>query len=286
LDAFPQKIAEFRTEVDRFLSATRPVIDSASAFKWDPSSGFLAIIRRAIIRRQFESLETTAHLVDSGRGFAAVSQLRPACEELIWAKYLAKLDPSVANELIGTFLRTEIYDSLTAQDQYLGRSATKEMGLLQHLQGATKYQPQVRAQLKLMGMRLKWPKRSVEQGGFPSVRWLAGATDMLRDYSFLYHATSRYVHFSPTELARRVWGTPTQMSVKSSNFGDYWNAFALTWSFRLFAESYLVLHESLESEGMANPDMDEREVLAAFEKLNEIGLIPIITPDELAWPSQ
>jgi hypothetical protein len=61
------------------------------------------------------------------------------------------------------------------------------------------FQRQMESQLGAIGQRLGWPEDSP---GLPSVGWLASHTSLEKLYGFLYAATSKGVHFSPSEAAR------------------------------------------------------------------------------------
>jgi len=176
-----------------------------------------------------------------------------------------------------------MFDTLKAQDDHIGRTRTKELGLLNHLEGANKAQPVTRSRLSRLGRKLGWDKRTVDAGMPPSTQFLARKTGMTSLYNFLFHASSRYVHFSSSELLRRAWGTPEEMTIRSSNFAEYWSAFALAWGLKLLSDTYLALHESLEADGVVNPETDGAKVISAYKEIAEFGFVPIITPEELNW---
>ena len=210
--------------------------------------------------------------------------LRPACEELIWAKYLATIDKGSANELLLCLAQKEIHDSLVAQDGYLGRTATKEAGLLIPLERLTHHLPEIRRRLAILGNKLRWPKKFIEKGAVPSIAWLAKETGNTKMYNFLYHAASRYVHFSMGELLRRAWGSPAELTIRSANFGEYWSSFTLAWGLRLLSDTYLAMHEYLEADGVIDPGVsDGSKIMDAYKRIAEFGLVPIITRAELNW---
>ena len=233
--------------------------------------------------RQYECLESIVHLVQNDRGYAGVSLLRPACEELIWAKYLTHLDDGDANDLLLYLVRKEMFDTLKAQDDHIGRTRTKELGLLHQLDRATKAQPVTRSKLSSLGRKLGWDERPVDAGMPPSTHFVAKKTGMTSLYNFLFHASSRYVHFSSSELLRRAWGTPEDITIRSIDFADYWSAFALAWDLKLLSDTYLVLHESLVADGVVDPDIDGTTIISAYKEVAEFGFVPIITPEELNW---
>jgi hypothetical protein len=260
----------------------RPFVDAASDLAWNPSDGFLRIVRMAILRKQFDSLEVISKLVAEEKGYAAGPLLRPACEELIWIKYLASVAPDDAEEVVNCVGTTEIRESLLKQHNFGGPSASTILGLTPFVEQATSGQDAVNLRLRILGKRLNWPARSVANARLPSVFWLARQTGEERTYAFLYHATSRFVHFSATELLRRAWGRPGNVSVRSAHFRDYWGAFSLCWGVRLFLDSAI---ELCEASGMPETGLDKASLLAAAKRIGEFGQVPIITAEELAWPS-
>src|SRR4026209_1097480 len=74
---------------------------------------------------------------------------------------------------------------------------------------------------------------------FPSMAALSRKTNSLDIYRLLYHATSRSVHFSGSELLRRAWGDAKSITISYQHQNDYWSLFALTWGWQLFSASYL-----------------------------------------------
>ena len=284
MDSLTERIQALRNDISVVLTEMKPLIESAGRFRWDPQRGLLPVIRRAILCRQYECLECILHLVEHNRGYAGVPLLRPACEELIWAKYLSSLDEVSAYNLLLCVAQKEMFDSLTAQDNFLGRNETESQVLVNYLERLTKFQPKLRGMLAELGKRLGWPRKNIQDRTLPSMRWLAQATKMKWVYDFVYHASSRYVHFSTTELLRRAWGTPDEITIRSTNFGPYWSAFALAWGQRLLTETFLALHQSLEADGLLDVDVDEEKIISAYKRIADFGLVPIVTPGELYWP--
>jgi len=269
--------------VQSVLDSMRSYVEAASDLIWSPSDGFLPIVHRAILRRQFDSLEAISHLVAEGKGYAAAPLLRPACEEFIWVKYLAAISVDESEELLRCVASGELLASLKAQDDFGGRTVTTELGLAAFLDNAQAREDHVRAQLRTLGRKLDWPARAIEGGQLPGVSWLAGKTGERKVYKFLYHASSRFVHFSAAELLRRAWGRPGSVSVRSVHFSDYWSAFALYWGLRLFLDTVIQLCQAPE---MPEGKLNEADLLSAVERIGAFGQIPIVTAEELAWPER
>lgn len=276
-------IQDLLSSVDSALEALRETVESNSDLGWTPSTGFLPLVRRAILRRQFDSLEAVAWLVREGRGYAAVPLLRPSCEELIWLRYLGGIASTDAEELLTCSGSAELFHTLQAQDEYAGRAVTKELGLLSYLQDSNARQETVGSRLRALGIRLGWDRRTTDAGRIPSVAFLAKRTGQQKLYNFLYHATSRFVHFSVPELLRRAWGRPDSVSIRSIHFHDYWSAFALHWGIRLFLDS---LTELVACGELSYVQFDTNQLLTAADRIGRFGQVPIVTAEELAWPTE
>lgn len=95
---------------------------------------------------------------------------------------------------------------------------------------------------------------------------------------YLYHATSSYVHFSPHELLRRVWGQHGTVSVGSSRFAHHWEEFSAYWSMHTFIRILSAVDLSL-LEGLTALSNDVNE--AVLEIIAELLPVPIVTTTEL-----
>lgn len=109
----------------------------------------------------------------------------------------------------------------------------------------------------------------------------AKATDSEKLYRFLYHATSRYVHFSAVELARRGWGQPGRLELSSDPYEPVWALFSLSWGTRLFGWTLQASVDALCAEGVPEPPHEALQ--EAFDTITKVALIPLVTPDEMVW---
>jgi len=275
---------ELRSAVADTLQAVSGLVEGASKLSWSPADGMLPLIRSAILRRQYECLSVAVDLVDKSQGFAAVALLRPACEEFLWAKYLVSLLRPDAEQLLVLMGRKEISDSLKAQDNHAGRTVSESLGLAGYIKQSEASSKHINAQIKALGVKLKWEKRTVEASKLPSVAFIAKAVGETSLYRFLYHASSRYVHFSPAELLRRAWGRIGDVTVSSTHFTDYWGAFVMYWGVYLMASTFPVVCELGEEQG-AEGALDSEKLLEAAKRIGDHGAIPIVTSEELAWES-
>ena len=266
-------------EIRTLLTLAQDEIEENSGMTWEASDGYLIFAPKAIVRRQFEHLQAISQLVSIGYGSAAGPLLRPSCEELIWAKYLQSIPQSEAEELFACLVYDEVFRSLRAQDDYAGRAATRELGLFQYLENVNRGRSVHLERFRSLGRRLGWPDKVVQEATAPSTAWLAKATKEQSVYEYIYHGTSRYVHFSPNRLLRQVWiNRQGNASISAVHFENYWAQFSLYWGLFLFLRTVEELGSFIELTQLSSAEA--REILT---KIGEFGRVPIITPQELAW---
>jgi len=130
-----------------------------------------------------------------------------------------------------------------------------------------------KAELKSIGAELKWPSNRL----VPSVLFLARETGSEDLYRFIYHATSRFVHFSVQELGRRGWyDSNLRMTIGSKTFSYYWKWFSLRYGAELFLFTLTIALELLDKAG----DLDYDAASELVEVLSNFNL-PLITAEEL-----
>jgi hypothetical protein len=240
------------------------------------ASRYYEIVRRAALVRQRESLEALISLCETGHSAFAVCLLRPAYEELLWVEYLAQ-HPELANDILIRLVQTGITDSVEAQSNYLGSDKLKQTGFtMKFVKMRLAKGKDVQAALREMGRKLGWRPGAT----LPSVALLSRKVGREKEYTYLYQATSRFVHFSPHELVRRAWGNPTSITISSAHFTGYWSAFALHWGLRIYIQTFAACSDLADLDA-AQPDAYER----MLDLLNQyVPPVPIITREELEWP--
>ena len=274
-------ISELQKAVKEFLLVTTPITDHISHLEWKESDGMVPVIFRAVLKRQCESLGSIVEMSGTEKGYSAVSLLRPACEELIWIRYLKHIGLKDANELLRLMAVTEVGKTLEAQLEFVGPETMKSLGFTPAFlseQSASVLEAEKR--LKVLDKRLNWGVK--KKGQIPSVFFLAKATNNLELYKFLYHSTSKSVHFSVHELMRRVWGRPGALSISSDTYAKYWSAFSLRWGLHLYLDTLVEALDWIEPE--AGPDLSEARLMQTAEVIRKFGMVPIITAEELRWP--
>jgi len=110
------------------LNETRIIVDRLSSLIWQPSDGFLGLVYRAVARQQHDALAAIVDLVTHEQGHVVVTFLRPACEELIWLKYLRSIDPIKAETLVILYANLEARENLQAQHDFVGKAEMHKLG--------------------------------------------------------------------------------------------------------------------------------------------------------------
>jgi hypothetical protein len=215
-------------------------------------------------------------MTKANTGHFGVTFLRPAFEELVWLDYLRANMP-MTKDLPLLMVRHEISDSLSAQNEYMGARTMHEGGFTQRFVKVNLALDRVtQAQIREIGRKLGW---NTSRNLLPSMQFLTRKVGRERDYKFLYHATSRYVHFSGAEIFRRIWGKHGKVDIGSNTFSDYWTTFALTWGFRTFLEVLICCGDLIDSRALHDEAAEKiLSLIASFLR------VPIITQDELrSW---
>jgi hypothetical protein len=271
LDKLPTAIEAARV----MLAATKPAADHLASLHWRQEDGYYTAIRRAAVCRQQEAVEAALLLIDAGKGECAAPLLRPACEELLWCTYLGTLDRQDAEIILICITHHEKWQSLTAQRDISSAEVMEGLALTPHLEQSLTDYPIIRSEFRRLGKQLGWPKRAIENGEKPSMAFIAKALGRKDFYDFLYSATSRYVHFSPFELLRRVWGTPSgKTSISSAHFHDYWAAFVLVYGVGLLADMLTLSAPEMVEHTVAPLRSNEyREAQRVFA---DFGWVPLV----------
>jgi hypothetical protein len=253
------------TDLEEFLSALEPLIRDISHLTWENAPPpMFEIVCCAAICRQFEAIQASKDMTRRDTGHFGVLFLRAACEELIWIRYLNSIDPKVADIIIHCLVQKETHDLVNGQEQFSGRNSLIKGGFSpKFLNDKKDTSKQAHTLLKSIGVKLKWPTSPL-----PTVAFLARRTGSTKLYNYLYHASSRFVHFSTVELLRRGWGKPGELNLGSSHYSGMWTKFALFWGCDLLRFTLAEVLEATHSrEFKALQEIDIDIVVGALRKV-------------------
>jgi hypothetical protein len=203
------------------LNATRAWTDEAKRLETPAGlngSHFFTIAVRSVVIEQRESLEFIVLLSEAERGYAALALLRSMCEELVWVKFLAVLTREDAERAISALAQIDLFDAYTAQENYAVSNLPFDPAWIAKAQNAADRGKQALRSIFLSkGFQLR------PRAHRPSFAQLAKSVGMEGEYKFIYHGTSKAVHFNVHELLRRAWGTRAEMTISSVPMKPYWS---------------------------------------------------------------
>lgn len=274
-----EQAATSRAKVIRELLPALHELFEVRDLKWDDATKDprLLVINHAI-RRQLEALNAALNLAAANLGHLSVTLVRPSLEEMLWIKYLSRLDLPVAERLLLAMSRYDGLRSLASQQRYVGDQAMRDLWYTaDFLEAAGKTLPVVEAELVKLKVELKW-----SGGKLPSTEWIAKSVDELRIYEYLHSATSRSVHFSAGETLRRSWGEPGGIvTTEKPEFRMHLSDFALDELWRLFFETIEAAMPLLSDAGIDSEEsLTDDRILPLLETLLALGRVPLVHAHE------
>ncbi|MFY9293017.1 MAG: DUF5677 domain-containing protein [Methylorubrum rhodinum] len=267
-----QTLKELMRRFDVVVGDISKMID----FKDGDEAKFYEIVARASVIRQREAIESIVSLCENGHAAFAVCFLRPAYEEMLWMMYLGK-NPQEAPGLSARLTIKGVGASVAAQSKYLSPEIMRKLGFADHFVANFAIFCELHLSwLRGCGRRLGWRKNSDS----PTIAHIAQNVGLKDEYDFIYHATSRFVHFSPEELCRRAWGNREGLTISSTHFADHWGRFAIYWSTRIYVNTLIAVMPMIK---MPSGNFDSKFADEIFELIGKIPPMPIITVEELEW---
>lgn len=198
------------------------------------------------------------------------STLRSICEDLIVLSFIDKNFKAQSDEIIKLQLNIDTANSLEAQAEFFSKYRPQQpiikpkndnsnpedkLRLIykNHIQGNRQYKPSVWAMAKDQDL------------------------DVL--YSYLYHATSRFVHFSPNTLLKMAWYDPEneESQCDPDSFSKYYYQFVKFYSAQLLSSLINRFPEKINIEDDLKKAIKER-----LDEVNSIQRWPeLVTFEEL-----
>lgn len=218
-------------KVQTLLDELRPTVSGATKASIR-GVGIYGCALRAAVAKSFEFAAVVHRDPPPDHGFFITSTLRGLCEDLIVLSFVEPLSPADRNEAVALLMAKNVADGIAAQSAFF----KSERPWQPVLQPPTTTSTDTEAQLRDLAKTLGWKGRQP----WPSVWFMAKASSLAPLYSYIYAATSKWVHFSPHILLRMGWGgTPddvgdaTEWSFTTSNFSQYYAEFNQTYSLML-----------------------------------------------------
>jgi hypothetical protein len=158
---------------------------------------------------------------DPKNSFFLLASLRGICEDYIALKFIHDKAGPVKNEVVHLRLLEEAHESSIAQWQFFKENRPSQR--LYYRDSFDQELEQVRADLR----KLLKEHPINRNASMPSIYYMADKIGVRHLYQYIYHATSKFVHFSPRMLLRMGWEGPPRFTVTTTNFGDYYLHFCV-----------------------------------------------------------
>ncbi len=192
-----------------------------------------SLIIKATLIKSYEFSLTTIKLNAEGIYFM-LPALRGICEEFIVEKFIAEKfsDKNDQNYLITLWHQHGLLKSSIAQWNYFKFNRSSQV--IYFKDSFPSDLKKIEDDIKRF-FKEKFPDKEFKSV-FPSTYFMAKEAGLLELYTYLYHASSTFVHFNPENLLRMSWGNIPHMRFTSSNFKYYYNDFIIYYSALLFCD--------------------------------------------------
>lgn len=253
------------------IEAIKPFVEATSKFPVPQTlSNTYILTSSAVLIKSYEYIYDLINTNEIEGSFFLTPHLRGICEDLITLKYLGKYEKDLRDKIIMTYMLLLTSESMKAQHDFF-----REENILQPVV----IFEDIDTKITDLSNELKaiW----VSQGSkgdkvFPKVKQMAVETNMISLYNYLYHATSRAVHFSPNALLRMGWGNDQEIHFSTKNFEIYYK------TFNVYYGTYLFLKYVKEFKKILKLD---KELIRLSEELKvefkTLACPPIVTYEEL-----
>lgn len=168
--------------------------------------------------------------------FFIIPFLRGICEDIICLKFLSKNIPDLKERgtVVSNYMWYLQYTSIKAQQNFFSKTITDQVSI--EVKEIDNYISEKENELKIF-----WASKGQNPNKiFPSVQHMAIDAKLINLYEFLYHATSKMVHFSPNVLMRLGWYEKEvenpEIIFNLINFNEYYYAFNNFYGPYLFVE--------------------------------------------------
>lgn len=267
-----QKAEATETSTTRaLLDELRIVVDDI-ARATIAEKGIYGCALRASVVKSFEFTYLAYQDPPLAHAFFITSTLRGICEDLITFTFLEGVSEDERNEALSLLMMANIAEGANAQSEFFGVNRPWQPVV----QPPKERLSDTKQKLRSLSARLGWTGRQP----WPTMWHMAKAAHLHALYSYLYSATSKWVHFSPQILLRMGWGGTkddagdhTEWRFSTANFSKYYVDFNQIYSLLLLLKLLRGPAATLL------PDIAQKVVAALENNLNE----PIRWPETVTF---
>ena len=228
--ARPDELPSTRTLLDELQTILCDITRASIAEK-----GIFGCALRASIAKSFEFTSLAHQDPPPVHGFFITATLRGICEDLIVFTFLDRLSVDDRNQALSLLMSLNIAEGIKAQSEFFGATRPWQPVVQPPKQKKIDEEQKLRA----LSAKLGWTGRQP----WPTVWHMAKEASLHALYSYLYSATSKWVHFSPHILLRMGWGGTsddvddhTEWTFTTTNFSQYYIEFNQVYSLMLLLQ--------------------------------------------------
>ncbi len=199
--------------------------------KASPRQGCFNLCLRASFVKLLEFNEFINSTTRQDTSFFYMATLRGICEDFIVLKYLSQMTRYRKDKLILLMASKQSEEAIRAQSIFFTRNDRTEVVLMRPKAESKEVIDSLTKSISKILQR----ENTGRSRNLPPVRDMAQHVELLDLYDYLYHATSKTVHFSPHILMRMAWGDVEEgeFEVSTKHFYPYYK------DFNIFCASFL-----------------------------------------------
>lgn len=169
--------------------------------------------------------------------FFRLPGLRSICEDLITINYLTNLDVKERDEIIILLSSQELFESIIVQENFFQKYNPAQILVPSDLIPAVERE-------KINNKHKKTKEPNSQYISLPSVFKMAKDYGFEDLYKYLYHASSKAVHFSVDTLLKMGWGNIDKDTDVIEGKSSYKNYHLYYHDFSIFYASYIFLKQT------------------------------------------
>jgi Family of unknown function (DUF5677) len=239
--------------MDELKSAYKKIFENLSSSKKTDLTEplYINLVKCAFIRNVDFNLQINSKEYDSL--YFYIPFLRGLTEDIIVLNYLnLVIDDIDKDDFLGYLMFKDVIESTAKQNEFFEKERDFQPIVTNSIL-REKYPPNI-FEVKLPSLKSKYCWKNK----FPSVFQMAEDGGLKEMYNYLYHATSRLVHFNPHLLMKLSWGECNSLDPKdlarglyqisTSNFSGYYKIFCEFYGSYLFNKFIQIFDHFLEVE--------------------------------------
>ncbi|WP_276484097.1 DUF5677 domain-containing protein [Paraflavitalea pollutisoli] len=264
---------EFAFEIENIFKSFESEID---ILRQCPPSKHTDIPSRAIVisayAKAYDFVRYMCQMTDLKPSFFQLPMLRGICEDLIAISYLITQSKAKQNYLIVTKRHEELKLSTKAQAGFFSK----------YNKGQIVAPPLNHGDIQIILDEYRRAGHDFENAKLPKVYTMAKRVGLKDLYSFIYHSTSKAVHFDIFTLLSMGWGKLDKKERTIEANYSHEHDYKHYYSFGVFYSTYLFIYETIKFEPFLDlPPKIKKQLSTLEEVYKQIDWPELVTFSQL-----